>query len=63
MFHLKLPTTFQALYGAMNSFMGSKSFEEICSKTEIKTWFDRVKKAVDLKAGAALLQQRPAITA
>lgn len=48
----------QALYGAMNSFVGSETFHEICEKTEIRSWFERMREAVDSKAGAALLDKR-----
>lgn len=47
----------QALYGAMNSFLGSGTFNELCDKTQIKAWFERMREAVDSRAGAALLQK------
>uniref|UniRef100_A0A915PSH2 Prostaglandin E synthase 2 n=1 Tax=Setaria digitata TaxID=48799 RepID=A0A915PSH2_9BILA len=46
-----------ALYGAINSFLGSKTFQDLCDKTQIKTWFERMREAVDSRAGAALLQK------
>ncbi|KAM3727546.1 Prostaglandin E synthase [Dirofilaria immitis] len=46
-----------ALYGAMNSFLGSATFDELCGKTEIKIWFERMREEVDSRAGAALLQK------
>ncbi|VDK73485.1 unnamed protein product [Litomosoides sigmodontis] len=46
-----------ALYGAINSFLGSSTFNELCDKTEIKAWFERMREAVDSKAGATLLQK------
>ncbi|KAK6113982.1 Glutathione S-transferase N-terminal domain family protein [Brugia pahangi] len=46
-----------ALYGAMNSFLGSATFNELCDKTQIKAWFERMREAVDSRAGATLLQQ------
>lgn len=47
----------QALYGAMNSFLGSATFNELCEKTKIKAWFERMREEVDSKAGAVLLQK------
>ncbi|EJW84348.1 prostaglandin E synthase 2 [Wuchereria bancrofti] len=46
-----------ALYGAMNSFLGSATFNDLCDKTQIKAWFERMREAVDSRAGAALLQE------
>jgi len=47
-----------ALYGAINSFVGCATFEEMKEQTDIGKWFDSVKEAVDSKKGRKLLEQK-----
>jgi len=47
-----------ALYGAINSFVGCATFEEMRQETDIGNWFDLVKEAVDSKRGRKLLEQK-----
>ncbi|VDN00882.1 unnamed protein product [Thelazia callipaeda] len=46
-----------AFYGAMNSFIGSETFYELCNKTEINIWYERMRDTVNLRAGAGFLQK------
>uniref|UniRef100_F1L2G1 Prostaglandin E synthase 2 n=1 Tax=Ascaris suum TaxID=6253 RepID=F1L2G1_ASCSU len=47
-----------ALFGAMNSFYGCATFEEMLERTNIGGWFERMRSEVESHAGSALIRQR-----
>ncbi|VDM37533.1 unnamed protein product [Toxocara canis] len=47
-----------ALYGAMNSFYGCAAFAELLERTRIGVWFERMRSAVESRAGSSLMRSR-----
>lgn len=45
----------KALYGAIGSFKGCATFDDIMSNTQIKAWYDACRDEVENSRGAALL--------
>ena len=44
-----------AVYGALSAIEGCDTFLDLCAHTNVKPWFDAVKKAVKNKEGQDLL--------
>jgi hypothetical protein len=52
---------FQALYGAINSFIGCRAFAEMRENTKIGDWFDRTQQAVLAHSGSRELAKSLAV--
>jgi len=52
-----------ALYGAINSFVGCRTFKEMREQTNIGEWYDAVHQAVSQKQGRYLVAEKSAILA
>nr|CAG4651942.1 EOG090X08KD [Triops cancriformis] len=48
-----------AVYGLLASIDGTRAFEDLEQNTKIRTWYDKVKAAVETRSGAKYLQIRP----